>query len=227
MPAVGICSRSLTYHRWSRATSQRWPEPGSCSITQIRGGFDAGTAACCTAAPAPIVNTSRAPASFVRAHKNRISTAPSLVLGMLCRSWRLPTQLSSETCSAIPERRDEEDECHGDHAAPEGHSTQPRDALPAMIAFNFVPKIIVAVADRVLPACFKGRLSPEYDAEQQAGDDGCSDLLSATQRRVSSKDGRRSVAEPCLPRHSSTGSALCAEVDSTKLLCTCPHWPPT
>ena len=136
---------------------------------------------------------------------------------MLCMSLRIPTQLwlARELVAAFRKgyRRQSRWQvgCDVGHAAPGERSTHPRDALLAMIAFNFVPKIIVSVADRVLPACFKGRLSPEYDAEQQAGDEGCSDLLSATQRRVSSKDGRRFVAEPCLHRHSikCRGCMLC------------------
>ena len=49
-----------------------------------------------------------------------------------------------------------------------------------------------------LPARFNGRLSPEHDAEQEAGNAGCSDLLSASQQRFASEDGRRWVSSlPC------------------------------
>ena len=47
-----------------------------------------------------------------------------------------------------------------------------------------------ALADSVLPASFNQRLSPEYDAEQEAGGDPGSDLLSASQKRAA-EDGRR------------------------------------
>ena len=59
----------------------------------------------------------------------------------------------------------------------------------------------------MLPEGPSRRLSVGYDAEQQTGDYGCSDLLSASQRRVSSEDGRRCVA--LVMQHSQAAWSSC------------------
>ena len=44
-----------------------------------------------------------------------------------------------------------------------------------------------------LPARLSHKLSPEDNPDAEEGDEGCSDLLSANQRRSTAKDGRRDV----------------------------------
>ena len=45
-----------------------------------------------------------------------------------------------------------------------------------------------------LPASLSHKLFPEDDPDAEAGDEGCSDLLSANQNRSTAKDGRRDVS---------------------------------
>ena len=55
----------------------------------------------------------------------------------------------------------------------------------------FLGLFFSALAERVSSASLSGEVSPEIDAEQEAGIEGCSDLLSANQKRFASEDGRR------------------------------------
>ena len=54
----------------------------------------------------------------------------------------------------------------------------------------------------ILPSTLTRKLSPEDNPDAEAGDNICSDLLSASQIRSSAKDGRRDVcpgrSSPCL-----------------------------
>ena len=72
-------------------------------------------------------------------------------------------------------------------------STLSREQLPGWGRLPIPLRGLVALADQMLPAHLNGRPSARSDVEQQTGDDGCSDLLSASQRRFSSEDGRRCV----------------------------------
>ena len=47
--------------------------------------------------------------------------------------------------------------------------------------------------ETVLPASLSRKLAPEPDDDAEALDDGCSDLLSVSQRRLLSQQGRRDV----------------------------------
>ena len=45
----------------------------------------------------------------------------------------------------------------------------------------------------LLPAYLQPKPSIQYDADEEAGTEACSDLLAASQQRVTAKDGRRDV----------------------------------
>ena len=61
----------------------------------------------------------------------------------------------------------------------------------------------------LLPAGISRRLSPETCADEEAGEEGCSDLLSASQQRFTTVDGRRDVCRACvsLPYKAGSGAA--------------------
>lgn len=87
---------------------------------------------------------------------------------------------------------------------PSGRDQTPMEAdlaAPKLLNTRTSPLLfILAVAERalrslgsLLPDSVKRRLLPETDPEEAAGEESCSDLLSVSQRRIKTADGRRDV----------------------------------